>query len=75
MIRCYERGGDELVVEVPLREVDAGVLRKVLRLRGDDPVYDCYPVGDEELFALQAYVDGYVDLCACECFLECDSGE
>jgi hypothetical protein len=73
VLRGYEKVGDRMIVELPLKEVDVSVLQKAFGLPPNDPMYDCYPVGMDELNALQPFIAGTVDLRAYEFFLECDA--
>ena len=72
VLRGYARHGDSLAVELPVNQAEVNVLQRALGLPEDDPMYDCYPVGADQLRALQPYINDWADLEGYDFFLECD---
>nr|WP_162801450.1 hypothetical protein [Azospirillum brasilense] len=57
------------MVDMPL-----DLLRKIFHVEGDDPMYECYPVGQKELSEMQPYIRGALPMGG-NLILDCDAVE
>jgi len=72
MLSWFEKAGDRLVGQAPLKGIAPAQLRRWFALPTDDPVYDSLPVGPEHAAKLNRYVDVPIDLHRYDYFIECE---
>jgi hypothetical protein len=73
VLAYYPKGGDTLAGEDRLAGVGLDELRGIFGIAGDDPMYDCYPIGPGEAAELQRFVDRPIDLTRYDYFVECEA--
>jgi hypothetical protein len=71
LLRGYKKAGDNLEIEIDLKGVDLEKLQKIFNIPQDDPMYNCYPVGQKEKKMLQPYAAALIEIEKYDFFLEC----
>lgn len=58
---CYDRRTEALASRRLLRGVSLLDLRRIFGARSDDPMYDAYPIGEDEAAKLRKFVESDFD--------------
>jgi hypothetical protein len=70
VLSAFEKDGDWMVEQLPLRGVDVDALRQLFHQPSDDPMYYTYPVSSDIADALADYVEGRIDMGKYDYFLD-----
>lgn len=60
-LRAFEKGGDRLIVQLPLNDIEVDFLRELWERPADDPMHYVYSVSPQGADALASYVDHEFD--------------
>ncbi|MDQ2687745.1 MAG: cloacin immunity family protein [Armatimonadota bacterium] len=71
VLSAYRKQEDYPVDERPLPHVDTAILQKLFGQPLDNPMYDVYPVSEEQAKRLQPYAGHPLDLRKYDYFVEC----
>jgi hypothetical protein len=73
LLRWYEKDGNALIGETPLKGCSLTELQKILNEPTDSPMFFSYQLTDEQVGYFQRKLKQAFDLSAYEYFLECDA--
>jgi hypothetical protein len=73
LLRWYEKDGNALIGETPLKGCSLTELQKILNEPTDSPMFFSYQLTDEQVGYFQSKLKQAFDLSAYEYFLECDA--
>ena len=71
----YPKESDFPAGDLPLAGIDVGVLRKLFGVDSENPMFDVYQVGPEQVSFLQKALRRELDLETFDYFVECHSAE
>ena len=57
VIEYFEKEGDAYIDEVVLPGILLEELQKLFNVEEDDPMYDCFPIGEKEAIFFKSYID------------------
>jgi len=69
IIEGYEKNGDKLILEIPLRNVPLSFLQQLFRQPISNPMFDCFPISAKEVKALENLIAKPLDLQSLDYFL------
>jgi hypothetical protein len=73
-VRGYSKASERLTVEYALPEAwDLARLQELFAADSQDPMFDCFPIGEREALALADSVSGPISLEECDFFLEANA--
>lgn len=70
-LSTYRKQEEDPLDEIPLPNVDTATLQSLFGQPQDNPMYDVYPVSEEQAKRLQFYVGHPLDLRKYDYFVEC----
>ncbi len=74
ILRWFEKEeSNQLVGEEKLKDIPLKELQELFKTPETDLMYDCYPVTEKEVKAIQSLVKTYIDLKKYAYFVEADS--
>jgi hypothetical protein len=73
VLRWFEKGGDDLVGEKAINNVNLEHLQKLFKIEPENPMYDCYSVESlEQINYLQSLLNFKLNRKSYDYFIECD---
>jgi hypothetical protein len=75
LIEAYEKQGDELVEEVPIKHISLEALQEIFGIPRENPMYDNCPINESQYLLLKPYLDKSLDLSKLDYYLTCYSLE
>ena len=72
-VQCFEKVGDELIKEIPLRGISLSQLQKIFGITAEDPMYDGFFIERRHASLLEPYLPEKLDLESYDCFLDCSA--
>lgn len=67
----FEKNGEDLIFELELKEMDLELLKKIFKVKGDNPMYDSFEVYEFEANELEKIIKVKIDIEKYDVFLDC----
>lgn len=70
VIACYDKENDALVQEIELLDIPLANLQRIYGIDSTNPMYDCYPINQDNIPFFKSYTHDEIDITKYSCFLE-----
>ena len=61
IVRCYSKVDEPLILEASIPDIDLRVFQVAFGIDGDNPMYDCYPLGSTQIAVLNKWWKSKID--------------
>lgn len=74
-VGCFEKQGNRLLKEIPLKGIELARLQEIFGVPADDPMYDVWDIDSRRAEQLEPYLPEKLDLEQYDCSLHCYQAE